>query len=379
MTLPIIRLPETSIVPVREKLKAVVDLEINDDASSLLGLEPQDNSGSNRSNRLSFSIRRFNSHGRIIDFLEAIEQRNPAARDVVNGIVAEHLKDQFEAIGKDLAASNFGVIGRGHKDISSGEGKTALLQRLVQNEVHSIDHAALVFRVFDAGARVCRIERDDGSQLGKAIGTGFLVGTDLVLTNWHVMQIVETGGIPASAVRCRFDYQMDETGTVRSPGSTVPISVASWKIADSPFAPFDDDPSGRKPTKDELDYCFVKLSKAVGDDMTSIQRPRRWYDLERPIVEPVAGSDLTVVGHCDGKPLVHASGRLLGYVCADLRLRHDAYTLPGSSGSPVFDRDYRLVALHHAGDPDQTRPAEYNQAIPMKKILEHSRASREGG
>jgi V8-like Glu-specific endopeptidase len=26
-------------------------------------------------------------------------------------------------------------------------------------------------------------------------------------------------------------------------------------------------------------------------------------------------------------------------------------TLPGSSGSPVFNRDWKLVALHHAGGP----------------------------
>ena len=38
----------------------------------------------------------------------------------------------------------------------------------------------------------------------------------------------------------------------------------------------------------------------------------------------------------------------------------------GSSGSPCFNADLQLVALHHARDPQS--PPRWNQAIPMKKI-----------
>ena len=48
-------------------------------------------------------------------------------------------------------------------------------------------------------------------------------------------------------------------------------------------------------------------------------------------------------------------------------MRHTVPTEPGSSGSPLFDSDWRLIALHHAGDPATVKP-EFNEAIPIAKI-----------
>jgi hypothetical protein len=52
--------------------------------------------------------------------------------------------------------------------------------------------------------------------------------------------------------------------------------------------------------------------------------------------------------------------------------------MPGSSGSPVLDRNLELVALHHAGQPgspdfgldchQQVTPAEYNEGVPIAAI-----------
>ena len=52
------------------------------------------------------------------------------------------------------------------------------------------------------------------------------------------------------------------------------------------------------------------------------------------------------------------------------RIRYTVPTQPGSSGSPVFDSDWRLVALHHAGDPDTVKP-EFNEGIPISTIAKH--------
>jgi V8-like Glu-specific endopeptidase len=74
-----------------------------------------------------------------------------------------------------------------------------------------------------------------------------------------------------------------------------------------------------------------------------------------------------VLGHPDREPMAISMGRVLDHAANGVRLRHDAYTLGGSSGSPVFDANFQLVALHHAGDP-AAGPAQYNQAIPMTLI-----------
>jgi hypothetical protein len=55
---------------------------------------------------------------------------------------------------------------------------------------------------------------------------------------------------------------------------------------------------------------------------------------------------------------------------ADRRVRHNARSHPGSSGSPLFSADLTMVALHHASDPvSQWEPAVWNQAIPVRAIL----------
>ena len=60
------------------------------------------------------------------------------------------------------------------------------------------------------------------------------------------------------------------------------------------------------------------------------------------------------------------------------RVHYRNNTMPGSSGSPVLDRDLELVALHHAGEPgspdwmlpckEQLAPAAYNEGIPIARI-----------
>ena len=52
------------------------------------------------------------------------------------------------------------------------------------------------------------------------------------------------------------------------------------------------------------------------------------------------------------------------------RVRYATNTEAGSSGSPVFDLDWNLVALHHLGDPAYDHPPAYNQGVPIDKIRE---------
>src|SRR5262249_28219882 len=52
------------------------------------------------------------------------------------------------------------------------------------------------------------------------------------------------------------------------------------------------------------------------------------------------------------------------------RIRYATNTLGGSSGSPVFDLEWNLLALHHYGDPDSPMngPGAYNQGVPIHLI-----------
>lgn len=53
------------------------------------------------------------------------------------------------------------------------------------------------------------------------------------------------------------------------------------------------------------------------------------------------------------------------------RVRYSTNTEPGSSGSPCFDMDWNVVALHHCGDPAATPAglARWNQGIPIDTVF----------
>ena len=51
------------------------------------------------------------------------------------------------------------------------------------------------------------------------------------------------------------------------------------------------------------------------------------------------------------------------------RLWYRTSTESGSSGAPCFTSSFELIALHQSGDPDYTRPAAYNQGVPIRAIV----------
>ena len=46
----------------------------------------------------------------------------------------------------------------------------------------------------------------------RGAGTGFRIGPDLVLTNWHVLHTMASGHAPAAEVRLEFDFEDDGRG-----------------------------------------------------------------------------------------------------------------------------------------------------------------------
>ena len=272
---------------------------------------------------------------------------------------------QKYGLAPGVSAQQAGAAVPGVRSVADG------LEKTIKDRLPAFDFAVFREKMAQIEARVCRVEIG-----GNAAGTGFLVGPGAVLTNFHVLKSVLEGGTPPDRVTCRFDYKALADGT-RVPGVEVGLHPVDWRIDASPYAPAEvtRTPDEPPPTPDQLDYSLVRLARPIGDQPVAARggdgAPRRgWVEVPAgaPAFEPQM--PLMIAQHPDGKPLKLAvdTEAVLAVAAGGLRVRYATNTEPGSSGSPVFDLNWNLVALHHLGDPAFHRPPTYNQGVPIDKI-----------
>jgi hypothetical protein len=245
------------------------------------------------------------------------------------------------------------------------------LEKAVRDVQQHIDLPVLRERLSLAEQQTGLLEHAT-SQGFVGFATAFLIGPDRVLTNWHAAEQIESGQLASTSVRIRFGWKRDLRG---KEFKGRPVELASdWLVHRSRYAAFDiKAPPQADPTPTELDYAVIALSEPIGnqlvDDVVAINNdPRGWFVLADCRSPPPAGEPLLVLGHPVDHPLTVSIGRVLKHEAVGRRIRHDAWTLPGSSGSPVLDGNGQLCGLHHATEPGSGKQAAYNRAIPMTLI-----------
>ncbi|WP_031256511.1 trypsin-like serine peptidase [Mesorhizobium sp. L48C026A00] len=196
-------------------------------------------------------------------------------------------------------------------------------------------------------------------------GTGALIGPDLVLTNYHVVERLEKNAARQAAARVRFDYFAPGTGRVV-------VLAQDWLVAKSFYSWRDLDPT-RDVEPDKLDYAVVRIAEKVGDGPPAegvaagwryVGRPARrgWLVLPKPETRVEKGTPIDIYHHpcvVEGgqvsscaMPDLPARGTILSVDAGWLRVTHNAETRHGSSGAICYGKNLDPVALHHAGDPD---------------------------
>jgi hypothetical protein len=246
------------------------------------------------------------------------------------------------------------------------------LERTIRERLPLFDFGVFRERMAQVERCVCRVEID-----GNAAGTGFLVGPDAILTNYHVLQSILKNAELSTKVSFRFGYEVLANGS-RVEGIAVGLRAVDWKLDASPqsAAELTQRTQNPPPTADELDFALVRLAKPIGLEPSaakgSIEAPRRgWLPIPATPAIFLPKMPLIIAQHPDGKPLKLAidTEAVIGLNVAGNRVRYAINTGAGSSGSPVFDFDWNLVALHHLGDPAYDTPPAYNQGIPIAAIL----------
>lgn len=246
------------------------------------------------------------------------------------------------------------------------------LQRFVNNK------GGFVFfkRVDFLAQSVCQIRYTTGA--GEIYGgTGFLIAPDLVLTNYHVVELLLTGDVNPPDVSVVFDHYLEADGITANAGVPYSLQPAKPWLGYSEYSQKDlvYSPNPLKVSDDKLDYAILQLSSPAGVEPIFGKPgvPRGWIEIETNPALPQEDDVLFIIQHPANETLTfaHEQESIIGHNPNRTRTRHRTATQDGSSGAPCFDGRYKLVGLHNGADPNMQRPAEYNQMVPLRAIRAH--------
>ncbi len=254
-------------------------------------------------------------------------------------------------------------------DFTAEPADAEALEIIVNTEDNFLDIDLLAGAIYTAQA-VGRVEMP----AGRALGTGFLVGPDLLLTNQHVLK--SKSQLNSAVVR--FDYHADADGVVVSKGRVFEFMPDLYESSVST----------------DLDYALVRLKGAPladrqlqpgEEDLSYLELLRRGRHRGYLLLAPsqiVEGERLNIIQHPNGDPQKVVLTQ--NYVIADMaedRVHYLADTMPGSSGSPMLNRHWEVIGLHHAGGPHPPQKMsaslqkalkghyKFNEGIPMRAII----------
>ncbi|MBJ6616646.1 serine protease [Streptomyces griseoincarnatus] len=175
-------------------------------------------------------------------------------------------------------------------------------------------------------------------------GTAFRIADDLLLTNHHVL-FDDVGKRPA-AVEAWFGYEADLNGQIRE-HRVVPCDPASATGEAGP------------------DWAAVRATAELPDDAMCVSLPDS--------VSVSVDDRVCIIQHPHGGVKKLAARHNVVRHVDDTVLQYWTDTEQGSSGSPVFDERWGLVALHRrwrrVGSEEQ--PAEFrNEGVRIERVVE---------
>ncbi|HRI60765.1 MAG TPA: trypsin-like peptidase domain-containing protein [Saprospiraceae bacterium] len=172
-----------------------------------------------------------------------------------------------------------------------------------------------------ASKAVCRVVCANGE-----LGTGFMTKEGYVFTNNHVLKSADV----AKTARLEFNYEIGADGKAKS-RTTYQLDASNYKTS----------------PPNEFDFARVKVIDRADAPLG------QWGFVEfDPDAIPSVGESVTIIQHPKGedKQIALNANEVLGQLNQHIFYTTD--TEPGSSGSPVFNKDWKVVAIHHAGKTD---------------------------
>lgn len=249
------------------------------------------------------------------------------------GKKAEFLRDLFDhyPLKGDPAAT------RGIDDWYGKEQPEDVQEKVIgENTLRDI---LMLELALEASKAVVRIRTASG------LGSGFLAGSDLIMTNHHVI------GSQQAALESliTFNYQLDR--------QRQPTPVRTTRTL----------PEGLFYTNQDLDFTVVEIEEVPDgiEPLTLTRQRAQRYERVNIIQHP--GGHYKKVS-MQNNFVAFANTRDFQYLTS---------TEPGSSGSPVFNNDFLVVGIHHSGgdllEPDTNRRYLRNAGSSMLAVLDDIR------
>ncbi len=251
-------------------------------------------------------------------------------------------KEGFLKAARDLSAESYRrLVGRRGRQLlgaAVGPVSNEKLRRQVEKKLDSHFEKIHLGRDFlpasflaDGASRaqaVCRISTPT------SLGTGFLVAPGILMTNNHVLEDLAT----AADSTAEFGFEAGKNATLAAI-----------------------EPSRLFITNEALDFTIVACDATPLDGIEPIA-------LLREPAGAIRNERVNVIQHPSGrrKEVALHDNRVERVLDTVIRYRTD--TEPGSSGSPVFNNQWQLVALHHAGFAEDGGQAQ-NEGIRISAII----------
>ena len=175
------------------------------------------------------------------------------------------------------------------------------------------------------------------------LGSGFLTKGNIFITNHHVFH----DAVEAKTAKLQFNYQRNSEG--------LDLQPSEYQL----------NPDDGFLTSEEDDWSLTKVNGDPNQD---------WGAIDIRPVEVKAQDFVNIIQHPAGDRKQIALYHNLVAFANDKRIQYLTDTLPGSSGSPVFNTDWRVVALHHSGgwlvEPGTKKTYYRNEGIHINLIYE---------
>ncbi len=224
------------------------------------------------------------------------------------------------------------------------ENDSIAMERILGgNDLMPIAYLSKGFKVSKA---VCKLSIKDETGQILCYGTGFMVSNEVLITNNHVISNIKNARYSVA----EFNYQDDEY--------FMPCTSYYFRL----------DPDKFFITNKELDFTMVAVQNMQN-------KGKKLEDFGYLKLFPEKGKILkdeyvSIIQHPKGgRKSITLRENKVKYLLKD-HIHYMTDTEPGSSGSPVFNDQWVVVALHHSGVPSPYAKGEWiaNEGIRISSI-----------